>query len=128
MFKDSDGNYKLKIAFDYDDTLTDSLLFKLAERLIKRGHDVWVMTARSSDEQYMDLCKSMNINPSSETERNSDLLETVRQLGIENKVIYTNCEDKKVFFQQHHFDLLFDDDAEWHCNPICEAGGMAVNI
>ncbi|MDR1224801.1 MAG: hypothetical protein LBL07_18285 [Tannerella sp.] len=99
MFKDSDGNYKLKIAFDYDDTLTDSLLFKLAERLTKRGHDVWIMTARSSDEQYMDLYKSMNINPSSKTERNSDLLETVRQLGIENKVIYTNCEDKKDFFQ-----------------------------
>jgi hypothetical protein len=37
-------------------------------------------------------------------------------------------EDKKVAFETLGFDLLFDDEAEWHCDPICEAGGIAVNI
>ncbi|GHT52574.1 hypothetical protein AGMMS49982_13190 [Bacteroidia bacterium] len=53
MFKNNNGNNKLKIAFDFDDTLTDPLFFELAGRLISRGHDVWIMTARSSYEQYL---------------------------------------------------------------------------
>ncbi|GHT77774.1 hypothetical protein FACS189464_0050 [Bacteroidia bacterium] len=60
--------------------------------------------------------------------RHSDLIEVAKELGIENKIIYTNLEDKKEFFFNQGFDILFDDDAEWHCNPICKAGGIAVNI
>jgi hypothetical protein len=93
------GNYKLKIAFDFDETLTDPLFFELAGRLISRGHDVWIMTARSSYEQYLEACQKFNIPPEPETERNADLLEVAKKLAIENKIIYTACEDKKdVFF------------------------------
>jgi hypothetical protein len=44
MFKDKSGIYKLKIAFDFDDTLTEAILFNLAQLLIGKGHDVWIMT------------------------------------------------------------------------------------
>ncbi|GHT20230.1 hypothetical protein AGMMS4957_06510 [Bacteroidia bacterium] len=128
MFKNNNGNCKLKIAFDFDDTLTDPLFFELAGRLISRGHDVWIMTARSSYEQYLAACQKFNLPPKPESERNVDLLEMAKKLAIEDKIIYTACEDKKDFFFAHGFDILFDDDAEWHCNPICEAGGIAIHI
>jgi hypothetical protein len=132
MFKDHSDNWKLKVAFDYDGTLTDPSMFELAQRLIRRGHDVWILTARSNYEDYIRgglqeyieaglLEKNLDMI-------NLDLIETAKELGIENKIIYTNCDDKTEYFFTHKFDLLFDDDSEWHCNPICELGGVAVNI
>jgi hydroxymethylpyrimidine pyrophosphatase-like HAD family hydrolase len=129
MFKDGNENYRLKIAFDYDGTLTDPLMFLLAQRLIKKGHDVWILTARIvSDEKYHEECGRFGINHTLNSERNLDLIETATELGIANKIIYTNLEEKRIAFEEYHFDLLFDDDAEWHCNPICEVGGVAVNV
>jgi hypothetical protein len=129
MFKDRSGNYKLKIAFDFDDTLTNPTLFALAQMLVMKGHDVWIMTARSSYEQYLAECKNFNITPlQPDSGRNADLLEAAKALGIEHKIIYTSCEEKKDSFQKHNFDVLFDDDAEWHCNSICEAGGIAIHV
>jgi hypothetical protein len=110
MFKDRSGNYKLKIAFDFDDTLTEPVMFALAQLLIRKGHDVWIMTARYDSEYNVDLHKA------------------AKELGIVNKIIYTDCEEKRDFFLQNKFDVLFDDDAEWHCNSICAAGGIAINV
>jgi hypothetical protein len=38
-------------------------------------------------------------------------------LGIEDKILFTGNEVKKDFFFAYGFDLIFDDDSEWHCNP-----------
>src|SRR5690606_21349473 len=127
MFLDHEGNYKLKLAFDYDDTLTDGVMFQLAQRLINKGHDVWIMTIRTSNEQYLAHCQRMDIQPKLE-DRNTDLLADAETLGITDKIIYTDSEDKLAFYQEHQFDMLFDDDADWHCNPICENGGIAVHV
>jgi hypothetical protein len=51
-----------------------------------------------------------------------------KTLGLEEKIIYTDSEEKKDLFLELKFDILFDDEAEWHCNSICEAGGMAIHI
>jgi hypothetical protein len=124
MFKDKNENYRLKIAFDFDDTLTENLFFALAKHLILKGHDVWIMTARES--------KNRNIYAGMEDEEdylwNNDLYRKAAELGLKNKIIFTNLADKSAAFKDNGFDLLFDDDAEWHCNPICEAGGVAVNV
>jgi hypothetical protein len=101
-------------------------MFTLAKRLISKQHDVWIMTSRTSDVQYMDYYRKMNLPL--RVVHNDDLLETARQLGIADKIIYTDGEDKKDFFFDLGFDLLFDDDAEWHCNLICEAGGMGIQV
>lgn len=122
MFKDRNENYRLKIAFDFDGTLTDSLFYALAERLILKGHDVWIMTARLKTQPY-ELYDEVP-----ESERNNDIVEVAQKLGIPQKIIYTNLESKKGIFLEQGFDLLFDDECEWHCNPICEAGKIAVNI
>ncbi len=128
MFQNEDKNYRLKIAFDFDDTLTDPLFEELAKRFISKGHDVWIVTVRTSYETYLENCQRFHLPPQPENERNADLKELAKSLGISDKVIYTNSETKdKVFFEQG-FDLLFDDDDEWHCNPICKKGGLAVVI
>ena len=127
MFRDQEGNFKLKIAFDYDDTLTDPLFFDLAKRFIQKGHDVWILTVRTSDEQYLANCAKFNL-PIKKEERNLDLKADAKRLGLEHKIIYTDSEDKLEYYQNHQFDILFDDDSDWHCNPICENGGIAIHI
>src|SRR5690606_30375849 len=106
---------------------TDGVMFQLAQRLINKGHDVWIMTVRTSNEQYLAHCQRMDISPSLEG-RNADLLTDAETLGIADKIIYTDSEDKLAFYQEHQFDMLFDDDADWHCNPICDNGGIAVHV
>jgi len=131
MFKDVNNNYRLKIAFDYDGTLTEPDVFFFAQRLIMNGHDVWIMTARiSSDEEYLDQCRNFGFNPMEDVfKRNTDLFETAKELGIpRNKIIFVNLESKSIAYQKYGFDLLFDDDSEWHCNPICDQGGMAIKV
>jgi phosphoserine phosphatase len=126
MFKDKNNNYRLKIAFDFDDTLTKELFFTLAKHLIRKGHDVWIMTARSEkDSEYMSEYKKLIGDLSV---RNADVIEMAHELGIDGKIIYTNLDEKSTAFKNSGFDLLFDDDAEWHCNAICKAGGIAVNV
>jgi hypothetical protein len=128
MFQDSSGNSKLKIAFDYDDTLTDPLLFAFASRLINKGHDVWIITSRVCYESYVENCRSIGVMPLSETSRNQDLRKMSQRLGVQNKILYTDGHSKVEFFNQYGFDLLFDDEAELQCNPICNGGGLAVNV
>jgi hypothetical protein len=123
MFKYKNGNSKLKIAFDYDDTLTDPLLFAFASRLITKGHDVWIMTSRICYESYVESCRSIGIMPLSEIARNQDLQEMSQRLGVQNKILYTNGHSKAEVFNQYGFDLLFDDEAELQYNPVV----MGVN-
>jgi len=131
MFKDKNNNYRLKIAFDFDGTLTESDIFLLAQRLIRCGHDVWIMTARiASDEEFVEKSKQYNMPVRNDVlDRNLDIFEVAEKLGIpKEKVIFTNLENKSTAYFEYGFDLLFDDDSEWHCNPVCEKGGIAVNI
>ena len=131
MFKDKNNNYRLKIAFDFDGTLTEPDVFFLAQRLIGCGHDVWIMTARIAlDEEFIEKSKYYNRVPNRNVfERNSDLFEIAKELGIpRDKIIFTNLNDKSAAYFEHGFDLLFDDDSEWHCNAVCEKGGIAAKV
>lgn len=128
MFKDRNDNYRLKIAFDFDGTLTEADIFAFAQRLVWCGHDVWIMTARiEKDEEYVAQCSKFGIEP--KENHNADLYAIAGKLGIpREKVIFVNLQNKSAAYQEQGFDLLFDDDSEWHCNPVCEAGGVAVKI
>jgi hypothetical protein len=128
MFKDPNNNYRLKIAFDYDDTLTQLDVFTFAKRLISCGHDVWIMTARiEKDDEYTTQCKKYGIIP--DDGRNADLFKVAKKLGVpREKIIFTNLQDKSTFYKEHEFDLLFDDDDGWHISPVIEAGGVAVKV
>ena len=128
MFKHLNTAYRLKIAFDFDGTLTEPDVFAFARRLVLCQHDVWIMTARMEiDDEYLAQCEHFGVIPKGN--RNADLFEVAEKLGIpKEKIIFTNLLDKSTFYQEHQFDLLFDDDDMWHCNPICEAGGVAVKV
>jgi len=131
MFKDRNSNYRLKIAFDYDGTLTVPEVFIFAKHLIRCGHDVWIMTARiGTDKEYIAQCEKFGFMPEEDVfSRNTDLYETAKELGIpRNKIIFVNLENKSAAYNKYGFDLLFDDDSEWHCNPVCEKGGIAVKV
>jgi hypothetical protein len=88
------------------------------------------MTARiENDDDYISAYNEMIGVPSDDfSTRNADIIEMAHELGIEGKIIYTNLDEKSTAFKDSGFDLLFDDDAEWHCNAICETGGIAVNV
>ncbi|MDR1683563.1 MAG: hypothetical protein LBS25_09320 [Candidatus Symbiothrix sp.] len=130
MFKNKAGNYRLKIAFDFDDTLTNPVVFEFARHLIHTGHDVWILTVRSekTDESYKKWCEQHGIDIESRPNPNRDLLDAAAELGITDKILYADTVEKSEIYFRENFDLLFDDDADWHCNPICEAGGVAVQV
>jgi hypothetical protein len=132
MFKDKNDNCRLKIAFDFDGTLTNEVFFALAKHLILKGHDVWTVTARNTYEQYLKMCRNPYASEVVDRKEfdswNRDLTDIAKKLGLEDKIIFTGNEVKKDFYFQHGFDLLFDDEAEWHCNPVCESGSVAVNV
>ena len=131
MFKDKDNNYRLKIAFDFDGTLTEPDVFLFAQRLIQCGHDVWIMTARiESDDEYIEQRDFFGVFTEEDVStRNADLFKIAEELGVpRDKIIFANLESKSDAYFKHGFDLLFDDHSEWHCNPICENGGVAVKI
>jgi hypothetical protein len=89
----------MKVSFDFDSTLSLRLVQDYAQSLIKRGFEVWVCTSRFSDEN----CKEVGDN--------DDLWEVVERLGIpQERIHFTNKEDKYSFFEDKDFIFHLDDD------------------
>jgi hypothetical protein len=87
----------MKVSFDFDSTLDQERIQRIALKFIEAGHEVWIHTTR------LDNTKA----PSHRW--NDDLLEVSRKLGIfMDKIVWTNGEDKWKFLED--FDLHFDDD------------------
>lgn len=80
----------MNISFDYDSTLSEKYLQKLAKSFIDEGHNVFITTTRSNRKSRTHLIQ----------DDNSDLEKVTNKLGI-TKVIYTAGMDK--------FSLLPDD-------------------
>ncbi|MDR1543451.1 MAG: hypothetical protein LBS50_03370 [Prevotellaceae bacterium] len=96
MFKDKNENFRLKIAFE--GTLTELVALNFARRLIEVGHDVWIMTARMPTqpyELYEQACEEYGLAPEPENTRNADIKQNAAELGIPNKIIFTNLIEKE---------------------------------
>lgn len=84
----------MKVSFDFDHTLAEKNIQKLANIFIEKGHDVYITTSRFmlspfySNEKVYDVADLLNIP--------------------HNKIRFTNGEDKYVFLED--FDIHFDDD------------------
>ena len=94
----------VKISFDFDSTLSIDSVQVLAMKLIKEGHEVWIVTSR------FEQCDSSNnkIN-------NSDLFEVADEVGIKREhIFFCNMVDKYEFFKENGDFLwhLDDDDVE----------------
>lgn len=100
----------MKISFDFDDTLTEDPIKRLAEALIGSGCDVWVVTSRMSNEPNIDLYLRCD------------------EIGLpHDKVLYTNGSFKKKTYLENGFDLHYDDDWE-EVHFINKSGGAAILV
>lgn len=86
------------ITFDFDQTLSELHVRKLAKKLHHGGNDVRIVTARNG-----------NINNS----WNQDILNAVQEIGIEDKLVTFTCmELKDKFLEEIKADIHIDDDIE----------------
>ena len=91
---------KKKISFDFDETLDNTIVYNYAIELIMRGIEVWVCTARTTDEN-------------SKPHWNDDLYEVTRMLGIpKDRIIFTEYVDK--------YEIIKDTDFIWHLDDNFE--------
>jgi hydroxymethylpyrimidine pyrophosphatase-like HAD family hydrolase len=82
----------VRVSFDYDDTLTEPEILEYAKELIKRGFNVWIVTARP---------------PSA----NKDVYGTAKDLGIRNDhVVFTGLDYKNDFIDEIKPIFHIDDD------------------
>lgn len=84
----------MKISFDFDRTLANIRIQRLAKLFIKDGHDVYITTSRDENSPHYD---------------NDDLYLVASKVGIPKENIrFTGGEDKS--YHLNDFDVHFDDD------------------
>jgi len=101
-----------KLSFDFDDTLDRESVQRYAKQLINEGHDIWVVTARCTEDQYAEELFSRGIVRSIDI--NKDLYIVTDSLGIpREKIIFMNYTPKYTYMRDKDFLWhLDDDDAE----------------
>lgn len=101
----------MRVSFDFDDTLTEPGVAEYAAQLIKRGVDVWIVTARYDDEKL--LKKFGQEMPNGKVylpigAGNDDLYKLANEIGIPKfNIKYTNVKGKGEWFKKHS-------NFEWH--------------
>lgn len=89
-----------RVSFDFDHTLDKLDVQHLAYNLIQLGIEVWVCTARHSNE-----------NKLVDSWGNEDLFLVTDRLGIpRDRIIFCNYEDKRPFIEAERFEWHLDDD------------------
>lgn len=102
----------LKISFDFDNSLSEEYVQKIAAVFILIC-DVWIVTSRS------------------ENNRNDDLFEVVKKLGIPVKnVIFTDGGYKWSTLKYYNFDVHFDDqvDEVLEINNLTDCNAILVGL
>jgi len=86
----------MKISFDFDSTLAEDRMQRVAKKLIQAGHEIWITTSR------MD-------NKHGRPEWNRDVRAVAKMLKIpDERIQMTNGADKWHYLKG--FDMHFDDD------------------
>jgi len=113
----------IKISFDFDMTLGERHIQELASLLILAGADVWILTARVDDYIRDENKKIIGYNG-----YNHDLRQVARRLGIpKDKILFTGGARKVKMYQEHKFDMHFDD--MWdEVEAINRVGGKAMLV
>jgi hypothetical protein len=93
----------MKISFDFDSTLSEAKIQKLAKKFINDGHEVWITTSRLSSEHGRSKGWPWIIT------QNEHLFNVAENLGIPtDRIKFTEGDDKWKFLET--FDIHFDDD------------------
>ena len=96
----------MKVSFDYDDTLSRVEVEEYAKRLVAEGHQVWIVTARPSEEHL-----KMTFKGGEKPDWNREVFEAAGRIGIPNERIkFMNYTDKIEFLRGNGFTFHLDDD------------------
>ena len=107
-----------KCSFDFDTTLDRTVVQELATELMARGVDVWVCTARFTDEEVETKGWGKDWN--------YDLWAVIDKLGIpREKVLFTGMQDKFKYLDEDFIWHLDDDGLELE---ILEENSKVVGI
>ena len=88
----------MKVSFDFDGALSKKNVQEYCSKLIRNGHEVWIVTSRT---------KEFN----GAIHYHDDLMLVAKELGIsEDRIHFTNAEDKAPFLFLNKFDIHLDDD------------------
>jgi hypothetical protein len=99
---------KVRVSFDYDETLSEPHIRMYAEELIERGVEVWIVTSRSDTPEHI---QRFRVRPESWGKINSDIDEDAKELGIPSeRVIFTDFSPKYKFLENKNFLWHLDND------------------
>lgn len=95
-------NYNFKVSFDFDGTLTKKDVQDYASSLVRKGVNVFIVTAR-----YNELQKhKWEINPSNEI-----VLEVANKIGVPlQNIVFTNMKNKSEYLNGSNAVFHLDDD------------------
>lgn len=102
----------MKIAFDYDNSLSRNDLQDYAKELVQRGFELWIVTSRyDSVDKYTPLMiEAWGIK--NLLKEHEELFRIADEIGIAREhIIFMNMQPKKEFFKKNR-DFIFhiDDD------------------
>ena len=84
----------MKVSFDFDSTLAEERIQRLAAKFLKDGHELWIVTSRVHDGRW---------------DWNRDVFMVAEMFGIpKERIVFTNGADKWLFLKE--IDIHFDDD------------------
>ncbi len=108
----------MKYSFDFDCTLGEPIIQKLASFLIAGGAELWIITTRCSDTD----------GRKPEFGRNSSVYSVAKRLGIpKDRIILTEGDFKWKKVKELNIDIHFDDVPE-EVEYIIQNGGNAMLI
>lgn len=95
----------MKLSFDFDNTLSRKDVQDFAKKLVRDGHEVWIVTSRVDDKTANERAwwwiKDQNIN----------LYNVAKECGIKEDNIKFTCGEIKVkFLEGEGFNFHLDDD------------------
>lgn len=94
----------MKISFDFDGCLSLKSVQEVAQSLIEKGHEVWIVTSRFDNLkrlQYPDL------------NTNEDIFKIAQKVGIPfHRIGFTNQLPKWMFLNPGRFDMHIDDNPD----------------
>lgn len=97
---------KIKVSFDFDDTLSNPAVQRFAGKLMQNELlEVWIVTSRLDNESF-----DKKYGNGFKFNCNEDLFEVAEQLKIpEDRIVFTRMEWKYLFFKDKDFAIHIDD-------------------
>lgn len=117
---------KMKVSFDFDETLSRLAIQDYATNLIDKGYDVWIVTSRLNDEV---LANKFKMTLKNAYFGNKDLYDVAKMLGIpKDKIIFTNLGNKYHFFLDNNDFLWHLDDDKIELELIRTSSAKVIPI